>query len=130
MDKRNSLDFENFKEKLKESNDIVTIVSKYVNLERKGKRYWGCCPFHMEKTPSFAVLDDGQYYICYGCKATGDVITFIQKIENCDFIDACKILAKNEICLEKLLHSCVMRDRILSKHSFNSFLRGEMHCIS
>ena len=95
MDKRNSLDFENFKEKLKESNDIVTVISKYVNLERKGKRYWGCCPFHMEKTPSFAVLDDGQYYICYGCKATGDVITFIQKIENCDFIDACKILAKN-----------------------------------
>lgn len=95
MDKRNSLDFESFKEKLKESNDIVSVISKYVNLERKGKRYWGCCPFHMEKTPSFAVLDDGQYYICYGCKATGDVITFIQKIENCDFIDACKILAKN-----------------------------------
>lgn len=95
LDKRNSSDFESFKEKLKDSNDIVSVVSKYVNLERKGKRYWGCCPFHMEKTPSFAVLDDGQYYICYGCKATGDVITFIQKIENCDFIDACKILAKN-----------------------------------
>lgn len=95
LDKKNSLDFESFKEKLKENNDIVSVVSKYVNLERKGKRYWGCCPFHMEKTPSFAVLDDGQYYICYGCKETGDVISFIKKIENCDFIDACKILAKN-----------------------------------
>ena len=95
MDKNNSIDFNSFKEKLKDHNDIVTTISRYVSLERKGKRYWGCCPFHMEKTPSFAVLDEGQYYICYGCKATGDVITFIQKIENCDFIDACKILAKN-----------------------------------
>lgn len=95
MDKKNSYDFESFKEKLKENNDIVTTISKYVHLERKGKRYWGCCPFHMEKTPSFAVLEDGQYYICYGCKATGDVISFIQKMENCDFMDACKILAKN-----------------------------------
>ncbi len=95
MDKKNSYDFESFKEKIKENNDIVTTISKYVHLERKGKRYWGCCPFHMEKTPSFAVLEDGQYYICYGCKATGDVIKFIEKIENCDFMDACRILAKN-----------------------------------
>lgn len=95
MDKKNSYNFESFKEKIKENNDIVTTISKYVHLERKGKRYWGCCPFHMEKTPSFAVLEDGQYYICYGCKATGDVIKFIEKIENCDFMDACRILAKN-----------------------------------
>lgn len=95
MDKSNSIDFESFKERVKENNDIVTTISKYVHLERKGKRYWGCCPFHMEKTPSFAVLEDGQYYICYGCKATGDVIRFIEKIENCEFMDAIKILAKN-----------------------------------
>ena len=95
MDKKNSYDFESFKEKLKESNDIVSVISKYVRLERKGKRYWGCCPFHMEKTPSFAVLEDGQYYNCFGCKETGDVIKFVMKIEGCEFIEACKILAKN-----------------------------------
>ncbi len=95
MDKNNSYDFESFKEKLKESNDIVSVVSKYVRLERKGKRYWGCCPFHMEKTPSFAVLEDGQYYNCFGCKETGDVIKFVMKIEGCEFMEACKILAKN-----------------------------------
>lgn len=93
MDK-NSYDFETFKEKLKENNDIVAIVSKYVNLQRKGKRFWGCCPFHMEKTPSFTVMEEGQYYTCYGCKETGDVINFIMKIEGVDFYDACKILAK------------------------------------
>ncbi len=81
-------------EKLKYNNDIVSTLSKYVNLQRKGKTWWTCCPFHFEKTPSFAVNDVEQYYHCFGCGASGDVIKFVQKIENIDFYDACKMLAE------------------------------------
>lgn len=84
----------NWLEELKSKNDLATIVSSYVQLTRKGKSSWGCCPFHHEKTPSFSVNEYEQYYHCFGCGETGDVIKFVQKIENCDFIDAVKILAK------------------------------------
>ena len=80
---------------LKQKNDIVEIISRYVKLDKKGSRYWGCCPFHNEKTPSFAVMQDDGVFHCYGCKEHGDVISFIQKIESCDFMDAVKILADN-----------------------------------
>lgn len=80
---------------LKSNNDIISVISKYVNLQKKGKTWWGCCPFHFEKTPSFAVNDYEQYYHCFGCGESGDVIKFLEKIENCDFYDACVILAKN-----------------------------------
>ncbi len=79
---------------LKQKNDIVAIVSKYVKLDRKGSRYWGCCPFHNEKTPSFTVLQDEGIYHCFGCKEHGDVISFVQKMESCDFMDAVKLLAE------------------------------------
>lgn len=82
-------------EELKLKNDIVSVISKYSNLQKKGKTWWTCCPFHFEKTPSFAVNEYDQYYKCFGCGASGDVIKFIEKIESCDFYDACKILAKN-----------------------------------
>lgn len=74
--------------------NIVDVVSKYVPLTRKGRTYWGCCPFHHEKEPSFAVNEDKQFYHCFGCKESGNVITFIQKIESVEFWDAVKILAK------------------------------------
>ena len=64
-------------------------------MQKKGKTWWGCCPFHFEKTPSFAINEYEQYYHCFGCGASGDVIKFVEKIENCDFYDACVILAKN-----------------------------------
>ncbi len=83
-----------FLRELKSRNNIVDIVSKYVQLQQKGKNFWGCCPFHSEKTPSFSVNPEGYYY-CFGCKESGDVITFIQKMESCEFIDAVKILADN-----------------------------------
>jgi len=82
-------------DELKLKNDIVSVISKYSNLQKKGKTWWTCCPFHFEKTPSFAVNEYDQYYKCFGCGASGDVIKFIEKIESCDFYDACKILAKN-----------------------------------
>ena len=74
--------------------NIVDVVSKYVPLNRKGRTYWGCCPFHHEKDPSFAVNEDKQFYHCFGCKESGNVITFIEKIESVEFWDAVKILAK------------------------------------
>lgn len=74
--------------------NIVDVVSKYVPLTKKGRTYWGCCPFHHEKDPSFAVNEDKQFYHCFGCKESGNVITFIEKAESVDFIDAVKILAK------------------------------------
>ena len=80
---------------LKSNNNIISIVSKYVNVQKKGKTWWGCCPFHFEKTPSFAINEYEQYYHCFGCGESGDVIKFVEKIENCDFYDACVILAKN-----------------------------------
>lgn len=91
MDKGFSVEW---KEKLKYNNDIVSTVSKYLTLTKKGKTWWACCPFHFEKTPSFAVNEYGQYYHCFGCGAKGDVIKFVEKIENIDFVDACRILAE------------------------------------
>ena len=84
-----------FLEQLKDKCDIVSTISKYVQLNKKGKNYWGCCPFHFEKTPSFAVNEVEQYYHCFGCGESGDVIKFIQKIESLDFMNAVKLLAKD-----------------------------------
>lgn len=80
-------------EKLKSRCDIVSTLSKYIRLEKKGKTYWSCCPFHHEKTPSFGVNEVEQYYHCFGCKESGDVIKFVQMYESVDFLDAVQILA-------------------------------------
>ena len=82
-----------FIEELKAKNDIVSVVSKYVPLDRKGRLFWGRCPFHGEKTPSFAVNEDNQFYHCFGCGVGGDVIKFVQEIESVDFMGAVHILA-------------------------------------
>ena len=83
-----------FLAQLKSKTDIVEVIGSYVSLERKGSNYWACCPFHHEKTPSFSVNSLDQYYHCFGCGASGDVITFIREIESLDFIDAVKLLAE------------------------------------
>jgi len=80
---------------LKQKNNIVSIIGKYIRLERKGGKYWACCPFHNEKTPSFTVSEDEGFFYCFGCKESGDVISFVQKYESCDFSEAVEILAKN-----------------------------------
>ena len=82
-----------FIEELKNKNDIIDVASKYVGLEQRGTNYWGRCPFHHEKTASFCVNSGEQFYHCFGCGVSGDVIKFIQEIESVDFMDACKILA-------------------------------------
>lgn len=86
---------QDFIEKLKSKNDIVSIIGKYVHLEKKGKNYWACCPFHHEKTPSFSINEYEQFYHCFGCGESGDVITFLRKYENLEYGEAIKMLAEN-----------------------------------
>lgn len=81
-------------ENIRESNDIVDVISEYVSLQKKGKNYTGLCPFHKEKTPSFSVQQEKQIYHCFGCGEGGNVISFIMKYRNLDFIDAVKMLAE------------------------------------
>lgn len=85
--------YENFKETVRAQADIVRIISEYVPLKHKGGRYWGCCPFHGEKTPSFTVDGSKGLFHCFGCGAGGDVFNFIMKQENLSFPDALKFLA-------------------------------------
>lgn len=83
-----------FKDELIARSDILDIVSDYVTLTPKGGSYWGLCPFHGEKTPSFHVLPDRQLYHCFGCGKGGGVISFIMDVENLPFLDAMRLLAK------------------------------------
>ena len=83
-----------FLDNLAARTDIVDIVGGYVTLTRRGGDYWGCCPFHHEKTPSFHVVPDRQMYYCFGCKKGGGVINFVMDIENLPYADAVKWLAK------------------------------------
>lgn len=80
-------------EEIRLNNDIVDVVSEYVKLERKAKYYFGLCPFHNEKSPSFSVTPSKQIFYCYGCHKGGNVINFIKEIENLDYIEAVKYLA-------------------------------------
>ena len=90
---QNRGNFTKFIEELKQKCDIVSTISRFISLQRKGKTYWACCPFHHEKTPSFAINEVEQYYHCYGCGESGDVIKFIEKYENLTFMEAVKYLA-------------------------------------
>ena len=74
--------------KIKENANIVNIIGEYVELKRTGKNFKGLCPFHREKTPSFVVSEEKQFYKCFGCGESGDVLTFIMKM--CK-IGCCKI---------------------------------------
>lgn len=68
-----------FLDELLSKTDLVQLVSKYVSLTKKGNTYWGCCPFHHEKEPSFTVSQDKQLYYCFGCKEAGNAISFIKR---------------------------------------------------
>lgn len=82
-----------FLNELKEKNNITDVIGGYVNLKRNGRTSKGLCPFHSEKTPSFTVFEDTSSFYCFGCQAGGDVIGFIRKIENLDYVEAVKFLA-------------------------------------
>lgn len=81
-------------EQVKTASDIVDIIGEYVQLKKQGKNYFGLCPFHDEKTPSFSVAPDKQIYHCFGCKKGGNVINFLRDVENYSFVQAVQVLAK------------------------------------
>ena len=85
---------DSFLQELRYKCDIESIVSQYVNLKKRGNTYLGLCPFHNEKTPSFTVYEDTQSFYCFGCGVGGDVVSFVKKIENLDYIDAVKQLSE------------------------------------
>lgn len=85
---------ERFIDELVARTDIVDLVSEYVRLNKKGRNYWGLCPFHSEKTPSFSVSADKQIYKCFGCGKGGGAINFVMEVDNLPFMDAVKVLAK------------------------------------
>ena len=80
-------------EEVRAKNDIVDVISGYVRMQKKGANHWGCCPFHNEKTPSFAVNGAKQMYHCFGCGVGGNVFTFVMNYENYSFPEAIKMLA-------------------------------------
>ena len=101
-------------------NDIVDVVASYVSLRRNGSDHVGLCPFHREKTPSFHISADKQLYYCFGCGAGGNLVDFVMKAENLDFVDAIKFLAERSgVTLEEEVYSPEiqrrhdMRERIL-----------------
>lgn len=83
-----------FLQKVRENTNILDVVGSYVSLKKKGKRYWACCPFHQEKTPSFSVSPEDGLYYCFGCHAGGDVFSFVEKMENLSFTEAVERLAE------------------------------------
>ena len=85
---------QSFLDELRERADIVSVVSRYVQLTSKGGRYWGLCPFHGEKTASFSVNPQRQMYYCFGCHAGGSALNFVMEMEHLEFKDAVKLLAE------------------------------------
>ena len=80
-------------EAIKERLPVEQIVGARVQLNRRGNRLWGLCPFHAEKTPSFSVMADQNFFKCFGCGKGGDIITFLRELDGLDFIEALRLLA-------------------------------------
>ena len=85
---------QDFIDRVRNANNIVDIARTYLPLKQKGQDYWACCPFHNEKTPSFAVSGPKQFYYCYGCHESGNVFKLVQKMENLSWHEAVEMLAK------------------------------------
>ena len=81
-------------EEVRSKNDIVDLISGYVRLKKQGNTYFGLCPFHNEKSPSFSVAPSKQMYYCFGCGAGGNAITFLMEYENFSFVEAMQALAE------------------------------------
>ena len=80
-------------EQVRSENNIVDVIGDYVKLQKKGSSYFGLCPFHNEKSPSFSVSPHKQMYYCFGCGEGGNVISFLMKYENYTFVEALEVLA-------------------------------------
>ena len=81
-------------DEVRQTNDIVDVISQYVRLKRSGRNYFGLCPFHNEKSPSFSVSPEKQIFHCFGCGVGGNVFTFLTKIEGINFVEAVQNLAE------------------------------------
>src|SRR3954451_9871297 len=79
--------------RVRDSTDIVAIISEHVQLKRVGRRWTGLCPFHAEKSPSFNVNEENGLYYCFGCGKGGDLISFVREVEHTDFVGAVERLA-------------------------------------
>ncbi len=86
-------DFSSFIGELKQRTDIVDVIGSYVPVKQKGRSFWAACPFHHEKTPSFSISREGQFYKCFGCGVSGDVIKFVEEYESLSFMEAVEVLA-------------------------------------
>ncbi len=87
---------QNFIDDLISRSDIVEVINARVPLKRKGKEFTACCPFHNEKTPSFTVSENKQFYYCFGCHAKGNVIGFLMDYEHLSYVDAIESLAADQ----------------------------------
>ena len=85
-------------EQIRSQSDIVDVISEYMQLTKRGRNYFGLCPFHGEQTPSFSVSQDKQIFHCFGCGAGGNAITFVMDIENISFPDAVAKLGRASRC--------------------------------
>ena len=92
-------------EEVRSRNDIVDVISTYVKLQKKGSSYFGLCPFHNEKSPSFSVSRQKQMYYCFGCGAGGNVFTFLMEYENYTFVEE-TIWNNSGISLEEFSGEC------------------------
>ncbi|MFI3167736.1 MAG: DNA primase [Bacillota bacterium] len=88
------MDLTSFISELKSKLNIIEVCERYMTLTQKGGRFWGCCPFHHEKTASFSINEEAGFFYCFGCKESGDVIKFVQQMEGTDFMGAVEVLAK------------------------------------
>ena len=99
-------------EEVRMKNDIVDVISGYVKLQKKGANYFGLCPFHNEKSPSFSVSPGKQMYYCFGCGAGGNVLTFVMEYENYTFKEALQSLADRAgVTLPKMEYSKEAREQ-------------------
>lgn len=129
-----------FIDDLQRRSNIVTIVSRYLPLEQKGRNHWGRCPFHLEKTPSFSVNEVDQYYHCFGCKASGNVFKFVMEMESVSFVEAVHILAGwagvevpvDEVSREQAMRAKKEREEMIAcmkecaKHYHENLLKSEV----
>lgn len=117
-------------DEVRQTNDIVDIISQYVHLKRSGRNFFGLCPFHNEKSPSFSVSPDKQIFHCFGCGAGGNVFTFLMKIEGISFIEAVQTLAeRSNIALPTIQNNVdTSKEELKSKvYKVNEFAANFYH---
>ena len=117
-------------DEVRQTNDIVDIISQYVHLKRSGRNFFGLCPFHNEKSPSFSVSPDKQIFHCFGCGVGGNVFTFLTKIEGINFIEAVQLLAeRSNIQLPSLENSVDASKELLKSkvYKVNEFAANFYH---